>query len=56
MKKKAPESRPRVTEQEIGRLIENLDFRARPPRHFGLWSRTMLVAWLRQNQKKRRAA
>lgn len=33
-------------------LVNNLNPRAKLPRHFDLWSRPMQVGWLRQNQKK----
>jgi hypothetical protein len=36
----------------IDRLVENLKPTAKPPRGFGFWSRKLIVAWLKQNQKK----
>ena len=43
-----------MSEKEIGKLVENINPKAKLPRHFDLWSETMQIAWLRQNQKKDR--
>jgi len=38
--------------EEIARLIANLKPRVEVPRGFGFWHEGMIIAWLKQNQKK----
>lgn len=44
----------RLPDQEIDRLVENINPRARIPLGFGFFSKTMQIAWLSSHQKKER--
>lgn len=41
-----------VPQEELDRLVHNLDPNVEMPKGFGLWSMGMIVTWLRQHQKK----
>ena len=41
-----------VSKEEKDRLIENVDPKAKLPRHFDLFSETMQVMWLKAHQRK----
>jgi hypothetical protein len=41
----------KIKGSEIKRLVAGLKPRAKVPKGFGLWSPTMILAWLKQNQK-----
>lgn len=38
--------------QEIDRLVEGVNPRAKVPRGFAFWEASMQIMWLKQNQKK----
>lgn len=39
-------------QKEIDLLASTVDPKAKVPKGFGLWSDKMILAWLRQNQRK----
>ena len=40
--------------EEMARLMKGVSPKARVPGSIGLWSEAMVLAWLRQNQRKPR--
>lgn len=42
----------KLQHQEMEKLIDNINPRAKIPRGFGLWSTKLQIVWLRANQKK----
>jgi hypothetical protein len=42
-----------TSDRLVKELVENLKPRVIVPRHFDLWSRTLQIAWMRANQKRK---